>query len=102
MCTPHCWNKTELPVLNFADGLFKKGDHSEMGCKELCANNQTCIGVYYGLNSNSIVSCYFQMPYETESQSLTNVSLWSLANCAGTIKIITFFNCLADVNAKRS
>jgi|SRR6218665_1110444 len=85
-CMPHCWEKTESPILNFKNGLFKKEIKSEHDCKELCANNQTCTGVYWGVNTIlDINSCWFQMPFDVVSESLTNVIYWILSNCTGNL-----------------
>ena len=88
-CMPHCWTKTVSRKLSFDDGVFKEGVGSENSCKDLCACNQTCIGVYWGFNpALKIYICWLQMPFDVGiSGSLTNVNYWSLSNCTGILTI---------------
>jgi len=82
---PHCWKKAESPDLTFTDGLLRKGLNNEKDCKDLCSNNQTCTGVYWGFSAETNAeACYLQMPAAGESGSLTKVTHWSLSNCTGT------------------
>lgn len=93
-CMPHCWNKTVLQEVDIKDGLLKKEIYNETDCKELCGRNQTCIGVYWGNHNNNSneSSCWFKMPFHgVVVETLTNVGLWSLTNCTGTVKSTAFF-----------
>lgn len=89
---PHCWTKTVSPELSFNDGLFKKRIDNERNCKDICASNQTCIGVYWGFNPIlNIVSCFLQMPFQVVSESLKEVNHWKLSNCTGTLTLLSDF-----------
>lgn len=84
----YCWkNDTgKGSMTTFENGLFKKDVNSENDCKELCASDQSCAGVFWGLNKQKAYNCWFRMNSSGERGSLEKANYWILSKCTGILK----------------
>lgn len=77
--------------LSFSDGMYRNGIDNEQACKDVCASNETCSGIYWGFSlTTNIVGCWFQLSSQGVSDSLDNANHWFFTNCTGTVTTVRY------------
>src|SRR6218665_377968 len=60
--------------------------NSEQLCKDVCANNETCVGTYWGFDSDSkSVTCFLQVTTGGGAGGMTGANHSFHSNCTGTV-----------------
>lgn len=79
-CSQLCW--TVQRMTQVLTGM-RRNSSNEAECKDLCANDGTCIGVDYNSNqaSPSGYGCWFIVTPNGELHNNSDVNHWSLVNC---------------------
>lgn len=81
LCQDQCLRKCWKGMLGkqVAGGLQVPNVASENDCKDLCANNGTCVGIDWGQWGSG---CWFQMTPTNIYNSRSDVNHWDLVNCS--------------------